>query len=156
MRRIGGATIDIDAAHSAALPRFIPAGDPISFSGMRGPLSGGGSIALVVPHTDQGGPAMRTMMKVQMHTETANRAIADGSMSAINQKTMARLQPEAAYFSIAEGVRTSFIVFDLNDPSEIPPICEPLFTELNATVELFPVMNGEELGKGIDQIKQAK
>jgi hypothetical protein len=43
------------------------------------------------------------------------------------------------------GVRTGFIVFDLKYLSQIPAICEPVFSTLKATVELMPVMNGEDL-----------
>jgi hypothetical protein len=94
---------------------------------------------------------MRTMMKVKFDTEAAGRAIEDGSMAEVTEKTMAQLQPEAAYYATEGGVRTGFIVFDLKDPSQIPPICEPLFSTVKATVELFPAMNGEELQKGLEQ-----
>jgi len=43
-------------------------------------------------------------------------------------------------------------VFDLEDPSQIPSIVEPMFSKLNATVEMFPVMNREDLQKGLEQL----
>ena len=45
--------------------------------------------------------------------------------------------------------------FDLADPSDIPPIAEPLFQELNATVEFFPAMNGDDLGAGLGKAPSA-
>ena len=95
---------------------------------------------------------MRMMMKVQMETEAASRAIADGSMAQIMQGTLERLQPEAAYFGPESGLRTAFIVFDLEDPSQLPPISEPLFRSTNATIQMFPVMNREDLQKGLGQL----
>ena len=95
---------------------------------------------------------MRMMMKVQMGTEASSRAIADGSMPKLMQETLGQLEPEAAYFGPEHGVRTAFIVFDLKDPSQLPPISEPLFSQLNANVEMFPVMNREDLQKGLGQL----
>ncbi len=95
---------------------------------------------------------MRMMMKVQMDTEAGSRAIADGSATQILQETLGRLQPEAAYFGPENGVRTAFIVFDLQDPSQIPSISEPLFSTMKANIQMFPVMDREDLQKGMGQL----
>jgi hypothetical protein len=92
------------------------------------------------------------MMKVQMDTEAASQAVADGSMPQLMQDMMERLQPEATYFGPEDGMRTAFIVFDLKDPSQLPPISEPFFSKLKATVRMFPVMNREDLQKGLQQL----
>lgn len=94
---------------------------------------------------------MRTLMTVKFDTEVASRAAADGTLSEIQGEVFARLQPEAAYFAPL-GTRTSHIVFDLDDPSAIPGICEPLFQRLGASIEMTPVMNLEDLQKGLAQI----
>ncbi len=95
---------------------------------------------------------MRMMMKVQMDTEAGSKMIADGSMPQLMQEMMGRLQPESAYFGPEDGMRTAFIVFDLEDPSQIPAISEPLFSKMKANVKLFPVMDREDLQKGLQQI----
>jgi hypothetical protein len=95
---------------------------------------------------------MRMMMKVQLDTEAGSRAIADGSMPQLMQETLGRLQPEAAYFGPENGIRTAFIVFDLQDPSELPPLTEPLFSTLKANIQMFPVMDREDLQKGLGQL----
>lgn len=95
---------------------------------------------------------MRMMMKVQMDTEAGSRAIADGSMPQILQETLGRLQPEAAYFGPENGIRTAFIVFDLQDPSDLPSISEPLFSTMKANVQMFPVMDQQDLQKGLGQL----
>jgi hypothetical protein len=95
---------------------------------------------------------MRMMMKVQMDTEAGSRAIADGSMPQLLQETLGRLQPEAAYFGPENGIRTAFIVFDLKDPSELPSLSEPLFSAVKANIQMFPVMDREDLQKGMGQL----
>jgi len=42
-------------------------------------------------------------------------------------------------------------VFDLKDPSQLPSITEPLFSSVNAKITLFPVMNQEDLQKGLQE-----
>jgi hypothetical protein len=98
---------------------------------------------------------MRMMMKVKMEAEAASRAIADGSMPKVMEQTFAQLQPEAAYFGPEGGMRTAFMVFDLKDPSQLPPLSEPLFRTLNAKVEMFPVMDREDLQKGLQQLGES-
>lgn len=39
-------------------------------------------------------------------------------------------------------------------PSQLPAISEPLFSKLKATIEMFPVMNQEDLQKGLQQVGQ--
>jgi len=95
---------------------------------------------------------MRMMMKVQIDTEAGSKAIADGSLPQLLQDMMGRVNAESAYFGPDDGVRTAFIVFDLQDPSQLPPLTEPLFSKVKANVKMFPVMNREDLQKGLQQI----
>jgi hypothetical protein len=95
---------------------------------------------------------MRMMMKMQLDTEAGSRAIADGSLPQLMQETLGRLEPEAAYFGPEDGIRTAFIVFDLKDPSELPALTEPLFSKLKANIQMFPVMDREDLQKGLGRI----
>jgi hypothetical protein len=95
---------------------------------------------------------MRMMMKVQMDTEATSKLLADGAMPQLMQETMERLQPEATYFGPDGGVRTAFIVFDMQDPSQLPSISEPFFNKLKANIQFFPVMDREDLQKGLQQL----
>jgi hypothetical protein len=97
---------------------------------------------------------MRMMMKVKMDTEAASSAVGDGSMPEFMQQHLGRLQPEAAYFGPENGVRTGFFVFDLKDTSDLPSLSEPMFSRMKATVEMFPVMNQEDLQKGLQKLGQ--
>ncbi len=92
---------------------------------------------------------MRTMLKAQLNIETANLAIADGSIGDIFAKVFGRCQPEATYFMVENGLRTVIAIFDLKSPDLIPTLAEPLFQGLGATVNFWPVMSADELQKGL-------
>jgi hypothetical protein len=95
------------------------------------------------------------MMKVNLDTEAGSRAIQDGSIGQVMQEALDPLNPEAAYFGPEKGVRTAFVVFDMQDPSQLPSMTEPLFGKLKAHIEIFPVMNQEDLQKGLQQLRGA-
>ena len=95
---------------------------------------------------------MRTMIRIKMPVEAGNRAIKDGTMPKTIMEALEQLKPEAAYFLSEQGIRTALMVVDLKDPSEIPAIAEPFFSKLNASVEFLPVMNAEELKKGLAKL----
>jgi hypothetical protein len=84
-----------------------------------------------------------------MDVQAANTALRDGSFQNKIQPVIEKLKPEATYFTAEGGKRTAYIFFQLSDPSQIPSICEPLFEVLRAEIELKPVMNNEELLKGL-------
>jgi len=65
---------------------------------------------------------MRMMLKARMDTATASRAIQEGRMPTVMQSTLEMLKPEAAYFGPDGGHRTAFIIFQMDDPSELPRI----------------------------------
>jgi hypothetical protein len=92
--------------------------------------------------------AMRMMLKFTLPVEKGNAAINDGSLGKAMETIMSKLKPEAAYFAPLDGKRGGMIFFDLAEPSQIVEVVEPLFLKLNATTELVPVMNGDELRKG--------
>jgi hypothetical protein len=92
---------------------------------------------------------MRTLMKVTMPVGAGAPNVKDGTIERVLGETMSRLRPEASYFYPEHGNRTALIVFDLKSPSDLPTITEPLFTELNASVAMYPAMNAEDLKKGL-------
>ena len=96
---------------------------------------------------------MRTMIKVKVPVETGNKAFRDGTLQKTILGLLDQLKPEAAYFFPEQGVRTSICVVDLKDPSDIPVIAEPLFENLNASVEFLPVMNADDLKKGFGKVQ---
>jgi hypothetical protein len=95
------------------------------------------------------------MLKVSIFVEVGNRAIEDGSLARAMQSTNECLKPETAYVLIGEGGRTSLFCFDMQDVSQIPWLAEPLFRELNAAVSLSPMMNVDDLQKGLPEAAKA-
>ena len=99
---------------------------------------------------------MRTLLSVTLDVATSNKAIMDGSLPKTIKSTMDRIKPEAAYFHTVDGCRACLMVFDLKDASEIPIIAEPLFLGFNAKVDFSPVMNAEDLQKGLEAWQQSQ
>lgn len=99
---------------------------------------------------------MRTLMKVQMDTEAASEAIRNGTMQATLQSAMEQLSPEAAYFTAQDGLRTAFIIFDLQEPAQIPTIAEPLFQPLKAKIDFSPVMNVDDVQAGLEEFMKSR
>jgi hypothetical protein len=96
---------------------------------------------------------MRVMLKATLDTDKANELLGTGKLQDLLKQTMDHIKPEAAYFGPAGGNRTCFLVFDMKDSSELPPVGEPFFSLLNAKVEICPIMNLEDLQKGLAQLK---
>ncbi len=92
---------------------------------------------------------MRVLLKAQIDAETGTRAIQDGTMRRVIAKISETATPEAAYFGPQDGKRTMMLFLDLEDSSLIPRVTEPLFAELNAELEILPVMNQEEMARGM-------
>ncbi|MCH0561971.1 hypothetical protein I3F60_01625 [Streptomyces sp. MUM 136J] len=84
-----------------------------------------------------------------MDTQVSNEAVKNGTLLKVMESTMERLKPEAAYFGPSEGGRACTFVFDMADSSVLPTIAEPLFEELGAEIEIQPVMNREDMQKGL-------
>ncbi|HVE45242.1 MAG TPA: hypothetical protein VNA57_00645 [Acidimicrobiales bacterium] len=98
---------------------------------------------------------MRMLMKWSLGTREAGEAIRSGRMADINKMLDELTKPEAQYFCVEGGTRTGYVFFDMADLSDIPPIAEPLFHELNAKVEFFPAMNVDDLGAGLAKASNA-
>jgi hypothetical protein len=92
---------------------------------------------------------MRMMLKILIPTEAGNDAFKDGSLGKVLETTMSKLKPEAAYFVAHDGLRSAMMFFDMKDAADIPAIVEPLFLGLNEEVELLPVMNADDLKRGL-------
>ena len=95
---------------------------------------------------------MRTLMRVQIPTDIGNKAIKDGTLSKVVQKTLESVKAEAAYFTTIDGHRTMIAVFDLKAASDMPRIAEPLFMGLNASVDFTPCMNADDLKTGLSSL----
>ncbi|MFC0599087.1 hypothetical protein [Streptomyces palmae] len=97
---------------------------------------------------------MRTLLTVRMNTQSANEAIRNGSMAQLVQQTMEKLKPEAAYFTTVGGRRTALFVFDMAESSQMPAVAEEFFLELDADVSYQPVMDFEDLRRGMAALQR--
>lgn len=98
---------------------------------------------------------MRMLLRFTIPVEAGNVAIRQGTLNTMLQEVLGELKPEAAYFWAQDGERGGIVVFDMQDPSQIPGVAEPFFLALNAHVELHPVMRPEDLQKAGPAIEQA-
>ncbi|MFJ8047640.1 hypothetical protein [Streptomyces luteogriseus] len=95
---------------------------------------------------------MRVLLKASMDTERANEAIRNGTLGKLIQESMEQIKPEAAYFTSDHGKRTAYLVFDMQDSWQMPVISEPFFLQLGAEISYTPVMNMEDVQKGLSQL----
>lgn len=94
---------------------------------------------------------MKVMLRAHMDTAATNEGIKTGALPQAVKKLMDTVKPEAAYFGLHEGVRSRWIVFDLQESSDLPPLLQDLFSQ-NAEVEVSPVMDAAGLAKGLAAI----
>jgi len=92
---------------------------------------------------------MRMMLKFKIPVEKGNQAFTDGSLASTIQSLIEELKPEAAYFCPDEGKRSGFMVFDMTDAAQIPKIAEPLLSNLHAEIDFRPVLNADDLKRGL-------
>ncbi|MFB6889526.1 hypothetical protein ACFCX4_09460 [Kitasatospora sp. NPDC056327] len=97
---------------------------------------------------------MRALLEIELDTPTANRAIADGTVTATFDRLMGDLKPEAAYAFARHGRRCQIIVIDIADEAALPGILEPFWLEFNAHVDVHVCMNPGELQEGLARMNR--
>jgi hypothetical protein len=98
---------------------------------------------------------MRMMMKVSIPVEAGNAGIRDGSLVGQIQAILEEAKPESAYFAAQDGMRTGFLVVNMDDSSQLPGLAEPWWLAFNASVESFPVMSPDDLQRAGPAIESA-
>jgi hypothetical protein len=150
--------MDVTAGHSSGPHGCNLADAAPALSAMPSAIYGrsrGDHLVRVVPVTTlPGGEDMRTLLRVIVDTEAGNRAILDGSLPKIVGQFVEKTKPEAAYFGPHNGKRSATFVFDMQDSSQLPALVEPFFIGLGADIEIFPVMNLEDLQKGLAAVER--
>ena len=92
---------------------------------------------------------MRLMLKFSIPVEKGNAAAKDGTLGAAIDKLIEQVQPEAAYFTVDQGLRTGLIFFNETDQARLTQINEPLFAQLDAAIDILPVLSLEDLRRGL-------
>lgn len=92
---------------------------------------------------------MRLMLRFTIPVEKGNEASADGSLSQAIKELIDQVRPEAAYFYLQDGERCGLVVFEESDQARMAAINEPLFAKLNASIDIQPVLNLDDLLKSV-------
>jgi hypothetical protein len=60
---------------------------------------------------------------------------------------MSDIRPEAAYFSVADGQRTLFLIVNIDAGEEMVRIAEPLWLGVEADIDIYPAMSVSDFDK---------
>ena len=91
---------------------------------------------------------MRVLIRVILPTEAGNRALKGQDFIKNIQSFMDNYKAEAAFFTPSNGERSADFIIDMPSSDMMATIAEPFF-EMGARVEMQPVMNFEDLKKGL-------
>jgi hypothetical protein len=94
---------------------------------------------------------MRFIIRIIFPTEAGNKAVIDPNFLKNIQGFIENNKAEAAYFSPSNGERSATFVIDMSSTDMMPVIAEPFF-RMGARVEISPVMNFEDLKKGLSTV----
>jgi hypothetical protein len=92
---------------------------------------------------------MRVLFKVQIPVEAGNEALKAGTMGKSIQDFAEKAKPEAMYFTVADGWRTMYAVVDMASSSDMVRFGERFFMEMDASLEMTPCMNIDDLMAGL-------
>jgi len=95
---------------------------------------------------------VRFMIEFSVPTPQGNDVVRSGKIERVFRKLGEDLKPEAMYFYPDAGVRAGCMFIQTDNPSLCVSIGERLWFGLQAHVKVTPVMNAEELGKGLAEL----
>lgn len=95
---------------------------------------------------------MRFMVEFAIPTSFGNEIVRSGRIEKVFKGLIEDFKPEAMYFYPADGVRGGCFFIQSDNPALGVAVGERLWFGLQAHVTVKPVMNGEELGKGLAEI----
>jgi len=95
------------------------------------------------------------MVTASWPVEAGNAAARAGTLGDTVEAILEETKPEAVYFTADHGKRTTFMILDVADASEISAIAEPWFLAFNASIDFQPVMLPDDLAKAGPAIESA-
>ncbi len=90
-------------------------------------------------------------VKPSFPAEKGSEAYQSGAMQRTFQAAAEALKPEAMYFFPENCNRIAFLGLDMEGSWQLPAIVEPMFQALGASVLVTPVMNGDDLERGMKE-----
>lgn len=94
---------------------------------------------------------MRFLIRAKIPTEAGNKMVQDPNFLKNLEDYMSKAKPESAHFFAADGDRTMGFIVNIESNDQVPALVEPLFQGMNAKVEVHPVMNFDDLKKGLSK-----
>jgi hypothetical protein len=94
---------------------------------------------------------MRFLIRAKIPTDAGNKLVQDPNFMKNLEDYMNKVKPEAAYFMPNDGHRTMAFIASIENNSQVPGLVEPLFQWTGANVDVIPVMNFDDLKKGLPQ-----
>jgi hypothetical protein len=88
---------------------------------------------------------MRMLLTAIMPHEPFNTLVRKGVAGEVMNKVVSAIKPEAAYFTEEDGHRCGIFVVNVEHPSQVPSLAEPLFLNFNADCKFRIVMTPEDL-----------
>ena len=96
---------------------------------------------------------MRILINFQLPPEPFNTMVREGTAGTAIKSILEELKPEAAYFYDPDGCRGGTIVVNIDNPSQLPSIAEPLFLKFEATCDFHIAMSPADLeNAGLDEL----
>lgn len=91
---------------------------------------------------------MKFLIHMHVPTETGNKIVQDDRGMKNVEEYLNLIKAEAAYFFVSNGERNAIFIVNMDSVDMLPSLAEPLFQKFNAKVDIYPVMNHDELKKG--------
>lgn len=92
---------------------------------------------------------MRFLIRTRIPTEPGNKMIQDPDFLKKLEDYMNKVKPEASYFMPIEGQRSCAFIVNAERNEQLPAMVEPLWQWMGANVDVIPVMNFDDLKKGL-------
>jgi hypothetical protein len=92
---------------------------------------------------------MRLMMTFKIPTDAGNKAGAAGDIGAAIDKLIKDTGAYESYFYMKDGMRAGVLFFEESDQANLTRYNEPLMQSLSAEIDIIPVLNLEDLKRGL-------
>ena len=94
---------------------------------------------------------MRFLIRAKIPADSGNKMIQDPDFLKKMEDYINKVKPEASYFMPLEGQRTGVFIVNLESNDQVPAAVEPLFQWWGANVDVIPIMNFDDLKRGLQK-----
>lgn len=92
---------------------------------------------------------MRLMMTFTIPVERGNEAAKDGTILQAIETLIEATNAEASYFTLIDGQRAGYIIFEETDQARLTELNERMFAALDAAIDTVPVLTLDDLKRGL-------